>query len=135
MSLRIAIVGSRNCGPAMQRIVEIRDVLRSYGQVVTVVSGGARGIDSLAELVAKQLGFPTRVYPADWNRLGKSAGFQRNEQIVLGCDELHAWWDGESKGTENTISLARVHQKKHFIHDLRKAGCGSECKNPAGSCW
>jgi hypothetical protein len=43
-----------------------------------VVSGGARGADTLAEEWAKAAGLPTTVYHADWGKLGRKAGPIRN---------------------------------------------------------
>lgn len=76
-------------------------------QITEIVSGGARGADAMAESYAKAHGFPCTVYPADWEKHGRKAGFLRNRQIVDHADMVLALWDGESKGTGMTIDLAK----------------------------
>lgn len=78
---------------------------------VTVVSGGARGADTLAERYAHERGYQVRVFPADWNKFGKSAGYRRNRQMHefiaqfpnRGCV---CFWDGNSRGTTHNFDLA-----------------------------
>lgn len=48
----------------------------------TVVHGGARGADSIADLVARELGFEVRCYPADWTKHGRAAGPLRNAEML-----------------------------------------------------
>lgn len=52
--------------------------------VLTVIHGGARGADSLAERWCKEHpnNLWTEVYYADWNVLGKAAGPMRNQQMI-----------------------------------------------------
>jgi hypothetical protein len=69
------------------------------------VSGNARGADSLGEKYAKDEGFDLEIYPAQWKKLGKQAGFRRNEQMAEVADALIAFWDGESHGTKHMIDI------------------------------
>lgn len=80
---------------------------RSYPRVI-VVSGGARGVDTAAQLRATQLRPMTdaEVIPADWAE-GEMAGFNRNVDIVRRAMFLTAFWDGMSAGTVHSIVLAR----------------------------
>lgn len=73
---------------------------------LTIVSGGARGADRLAEELARQLGVPNIVVNADWDKWGKSAGYKRNIEMLYISDAVLAFWDGESKGTKHTIDNA-----------------------------
>jgi len=45
----------------------------------------------------------------------ETLGFIRNQQIVDACDMVLAFWDGKSKGTQHTISLAKAQKKPTFI--------------------
>ena len=72
----------------------------------TIISGGARGADRLGEEYADNDGHPLEVYPADWDRYGKRAGYLRNEEMAKQADTLLAFWDGESKGTKHMIDIA-----------------------------
>jgi len=61
---------------------------------ITLVHGGARGADRIADRIGKELGFEVREYPitkTDWDRLGKKAGPRRNAVMLL---EEHPDKDG-----------------------------------------
>ena len=103
---RVAVVGSRGFSDREKLFADLDRARGEWGDF-EVVSGGARGADSLAEEWALARGLPVRVFPADWNRWGKSAGFRRNRTIVENAEVLIAFWDGESRGTANTIDIAR----------------------------
>lgn len=110
--MRIGIVGSREPTPAMKR--RLRRYVRELDPFVTVVSGGARGIDSYAVLVAEEYGLATEVMPADWANDGRKAGHLRNARLVDSVDLLVAFWDGRSRGTRNAIDHAK-HMVKPFV--------------------
>lgn len=74
--------------------------------VTEVVSGKARGADSLGEQWAKENNIPISAHPADWDTHGKSAGYIRNSEMADYADALLAFWDGKSKGTKHMIDLA-----------------------------
>lgn len=113
-AVRVAIVGSRNFNDTRLVASTMNSVLEKY-RITEVVSGGARGADTLGEQWAKAHGIPTRVFLADWNRYGRSAGFRRNHDIIAGCDMCVAFWDGQSRGTAHSISLARAARKRVLI--------------------
>ena len=99
----VAVVGSRDY-PDWKAV---REYVESLPEGTTVVSGGARGVDSWAERAALACGLDTRIFPADWDQFGKRAGFMRNEMIVECADLVVAFWDGQSKGTLHSINLAK----------------------------
>lgn len=105
--LNVAIVGSREYAD-MEQVVAF---VNSLPVGTVVVSGGARGVDSIAEAAAKRRGLETCIFPADWTRYGKAAGIRRNVDIVNKADAIVAFWDGRSRGTEFTIELARAKDK------------------------
>lgn len=79
-----------------------------------IISGGARGADCLAIHYAREHNVPYTVFPAQWDKYGKSAGFIRNNQMAKFALEnsqdkpvLIAFWDGLSSGTKGMIDLAR----------------------------
>lgn len=74
--------------------------------ITSIISGCAKGADSLGEQYAIEKGIPLEKYPANWNKYGKSAGYRRNEQMADVADALIAFWDGESKGTKHMIDIA-----------------------------
>jgi hypothetical protein len=74
---------------------------------ITVVHGGARGLDSTVGVVAHHMGMTVEVHPADWQRDGRAAGFIRNQQMVdLRADLVVGFPLGESRGTRDCIRRA-----------------------------
>jgi len=94
-------------------------------KITEVITGGARGIDTLAFQAAETMGIRTIQFLPDRTKFrGKMIlrAFQtRNEQIVDRCDVLLAVWDGKSRGTENTLSYARKVHKPMFQINLMKS--------------
>jgi len=63
--LKIAVVGSRT----YDKLMQIQDFIRSLdNKAVTIVSGGAKGVDFIAEQAANMYGFKTEIYLPDWNK-------------------------------------------------------------------
>lgn len=90
-------------------------VNQSKFNITTVVSGGARGVDQLGEQWATMNNIPIDIYPANWDKYGKSAGYKRNTIMAINADALIAIWDGESKGTKHMIDLAEKYGLKTFV--------------------
>lgn len=112
--MKLAIVGSRS----YRNYDAFRGIMNAwFGDTkdIEVVSGGAAGVDTLAEKWAIENQYPIRVFPADWETHGKKAGFLRNQDIVNGCDAVVAFWDRCSKGTKHTINLACDAKKPTLI--------------------
>jgi hypothetical protein len=102
--IKIGVVGSRSFNDYKL----VKDTLDPYkGKVWLIVSGGARGADSLGEKWANENWVKTLIHRPDWDKHGKAAGFIRNKQIVDDSDLIIAFWDSLSKGTEHTIRIAR----------------------------
>lgn len=76
------------------------------GYNIVIVSGTARGADSLGERYAKERGYKISRHPADWNTYGRRAGYLRNAEMANVADALIAFWDGKSPGTKSMIKLA-----------------------------
>jgi hypothetical protein len=120
--MKLAIVGSRTFDSfeLLNEVVctfFIDPCLQEY-KVDTVISGGAPGADSIAKrwaLISSPEGIQYTEFPADWIKYGKYAGVRRNQQIVDACDIVLAFWDGKSKGTQDTINKAKKAKKPTFI--------------------
>lgn len=76
---------------------------------ITIVSGKAKGADTLGERYAEERGFKISAHPADWDQYGKSAGFIRNREMAEEANALIAFWDKSSRGTASMIDLANKH--------------------------
>lgn len=85
----------------------VKQVINDSGFYITeVVSGGAKGVDSLAEQWAKEHNINVKHFLPNWGKYGKSAGVIRNQQMVDYANVIIAIWDGKSKGTKWTIDYA-----------------------------
>lgn len=73
---------------------------------IALISGTARGADSLGEQWATERGIEVLRFPANWDTYGKSAGYRRNEEMAKAGNYLIAFWDGQSRGTQHMIGIA-----------------------------
>ena len=81
--------------------------LKSKTHKIVIVSGHARGADTMGERYAQERGFACELHPADWKKHGKAAGPIRNAEMAEVSNALIAFWDGESRGTKSMIDLAK----------------------------
>lgn len=88
--------------------------------ITEVVSGCARGADTLGEMWAKRNGAPLAKFPADWEGLGRKAGHIRNCQMGDYAEALIALWDGESRGTKHMIDYATKKGLKVYVHYVKE---------------
>ncbi len=82
---------------------------------IVIVSGGAKGADALAERYAKEKGYELKVFKADWNLYGKSAGYRRNEQMHRYVSQFEdrgcvCFWNQISKGTTHNFILCEKYK-------------------------
>ena len=73
---------------------------------IVIISGCARGADTLGLRYATENAFDVEKYPAEWGKYGKKAGYMRNVEMAENADALIAFWDGKSKGTKHMIDIA-----------------------------
>ncbi len=76
---------------------------------IVVVSGKASGADKLGERYAEEKGYEIEEHPANWEQNGRAAGPIRNAEMAKASNALIAFWDGESRGTQSMINLAKKH--------------------------
>lgn len=110
--MRTIIAGSRSC-TSYKAIEAAMNVFGHHPSVV--LSGTARGADRLGEEWAKLHGVPIEYYPANWDEYGKAAGLIRNGEMAHNADALVALWDGQSRGTQHMIQVARERGLKVFV--------------------
>lgn len=77
---------------------------------IEIVSGGARGADSLGERYANERGIKIKQFIPEWKNpdgtMNRAAGHIRNRKMGDYADTLVAFWDGQSKGTKGMIDYA-----------------------------
>jgi len=114
--MKTIIAGSR----VINDYLIVREAIKESGFKITeVVSGGARGVDSLGERWAKENNTPVKRFPANWDKHGRGAGPIRNDEMANYAEALIAIWDGKSKGTEDMIKRARGKCLKGYVYELK----------------
>ncbi len=102
--MRLIIAGSR--GFADENL--LWDVMYEWlgnDRPEVVISGTARGADSMGESWAENKGVKVERYPAEWDKYGKSAGYRRNELMARKASHLLVFWDGWSRGAKHMIDI------------------------------
>lgn len=102
--MKLLIVGSRS--------IENFD-LAPYitPDVDTIVSGGAKGIDTLAERFADTHNLSKIIIKPQYELYGKAAPIIRNQEMVKIADKILVIWDGISRGTAFTVNYAKKMNK------------------------
>ena len=72
-----------------------------------IVSGGANGIDKLAEKYADKKRISKLILQPQYELYGRAAPLKRNDLMVNVCNRVLIFWDGKSKGTKHTIDYAK----------------------------
>ena len=100
--MKAAIIGPRNHGLTYEQFdALVRKI--SFKQDTTIVSGGAKGIDSFAEEFARKNNIPTEIYKPDYSTYGRIAPIVRNNLIAESADMCIAFVNDTCKGTLYTI--------------------------------
>lgn len=115
--MKVAVVGSRS----IKDYQTVKNILNNY-EITELISGGAIGIDQLAEQYARLNNIPTTIFPAEWDEYGRAAGMIRNIKIISEADEVIAIWDGDSKGTKNSIDQAKRQNKLLHLYTINDHG-------------
>lgn len=113
--MKAAFVGSRDWPTPHSVEHEVRMLALEHGDDLVIVSGGARGVDTMAQEEAEAIGVETLIFKPDWKRYGRSAGFRRNHDIIDNADLVYAFQKDGSRGTQHSIDLARKQGKKVIV--------------------
>lgn len=116
--MKVVIAGSRNFDTLNAVELVKYATIASKFTITEVVSGHADGIDKAGEEWATSHTFggtPVKIFKADWKKHGKAAGPIRNEEMAKYADAAIIIWDGESKGTLNTIQHFQKMKKPYYL--------------------
>lgn len=120
--MKICICGSR----IIKRYAPIEKALNEFFaehsdlKMTELISGAAKGVDTLAENFALRNGIPIQRYYADWQKFGIGAGFKRNSQMVDISDAVIAIFPLglRTNGTMDTVRKGRVKGILVFILEV-----------------
>ena len=137
IKLKIMIAGSRGYDNYEElktivngviNVLNIKAYLKGIKFIPVVISGKAKGADTLGEKYANEYGYKIKEYPAKWhdldavpckikyNKYGAYnclAGLNRNKDMVKTSDIVFMFHDGESHGTMDDLKLCKEHNKKY----------------------
>ena len=134
--MRLAIIGSRDFVDfKMAEDVFFRhfySIYHIHKQSLEIISGGCpSGGDAIGKALALKYKLNYIEFPAKWedltlkpciikkNSAGREynalAGFNRNRDIIENCDFVLAFWQNQSKGTANSLKIAKGLKKPTMI--------------------
>lgn len=117
----LLIFGGRDFDDEASCALELQHASENWGltpENTIVVEGGASGADAVGKSIAQELGFTVHTMKADWKDMSPPcrvktnshgeynalAGFKRNSEMIDLATHAIGFWDGESKGTYDSIS-------------------------------
>lgn len=125
---RLIVAGSRNFSnyESVKTVLDKMIAEKRKTHRIVIVSGAARGPDTLGRAYAIENGFFIEVHEAEWDSVGRSAGFRRNEEMGKVSDALLAFWDKKSTGTKHMIEWMYKNNKAVRIAEV---DCIFQCVN------
>lgn len=119
--MKCIIAGSRTLTNTHFILSIIEALIQEHSlQITEVVSGTAKGVDSIGEEWAKKNNIPIKPFKPDWEILGKKAGIIRNERMAEYGEALLAIVDlrGPSTGTRHMIEAAKARNLPVYVKYL-----------------
>ncbi len=98
--MKLLVAGSRN-------IDNINLELYIPKETTLIISGGAAGVDTIAEEYADKHRISKLILRPRYDLYRRNAPLKRNNEMVDICDQVLIFWDGVSKGTKHTIDYAK----------------------------
>jgi predicted Rossmann fold nucleotide-binding protein DprA/Smf involved in DNA uptake len=121
--MRLAVCGSRTITEAAiveSAIYEAIEMYASQDESVVIVSGGAKGVDTLAQKWAKDHKADFILFKP-YHMIDPSAEyspkffFARNKQIADNADVVVILWDGQSNGTKHMLDYCKKRKKTYML--------------------
>lgn len=106
--MKLCVCGSRNLKEDFDLEYLHSIIIDKFGSSVTeIVSGCAKGADTVGELYAAKYNLILTKFPARWSEFGRKAGILRNIEMSDYSNYILALWDGISRGTKHNILYSR----------------------------
>lgn len=112
--MKLAIIGSR--GITDINIKDYIDKIDNSDEITEIISGGAKGIDTLAEEYADKLKLSKHIIRPRYKKFGKAATIHRNKDIINSADIVLVFWDNCSKGTKSSIDYMIKNNINHIVY-------------------
>lgn len=118
----IAIIGSRDFNDFNILEKVLLEITSIEGLPKSIVSGGAKGADTLGFDWAKKNSIDTILFEPKYKDFPKKvrkwmAPKERNTTIVENSDLIVAFWDMSSTGTKDTIDKSVKNNKKVYLYN------------------
>lgn len=105
--MKILVCGGRDYNDQEKLYSELDKIVHAQSGLCTIISGCAKGADTLAIWYARDSSLPCEEYPADWKQYGRAAGHIRNQQMLdEGQPDLVVAFPG-GRGTANMIERSK----------------------------
>lgn len=111
--MKLLIAGSRS-------ITQVDLSLYVPAETELIISGGAKGVDSIAEEFADSHKISKLILRPEYQKYKRAAPLIRNEKMIDICDKILVFWDGKSRGTKYTIDYAKKNKKQIEIVIIAK---------------
>lgn len=121
---KVIIAGSRefdNYDMLKEKCDKILSRKVNEGEEIVIVSGTAKGADTLGEKYAEERGYKIERYPANWDKYGKRAGYLRNKKMAEVSNACIVFLSSkaENKGSKMMISIAT--EEKLLIRIIKES--------------
>lgn len=113
--MKLAIIGSRSFTDFSLAEYYFLRYYNQYQKDLEIVSGGAIGADSLAKRLAEKYKLRLTEHLPDYAKYSNLAPLIRNQLIVNDAEEIICFWDGESRGSKDSLVKAKKQLKPTFI--------------------
>jgi hypothetical protein len=107
MEFKVIIAGGRDFHSFPILRIHMDHLLKEKAKTckITIISGGARGADTLGEKYAQLRHYKVIKMKADWKKHRRSAGFVRNKDMLDLASGVVCFWNKRSKGTKHMIDI------------------------------
>ncbi len=113
--MKVAIIGSRGI-----KSLNLKNILTP--DVTEIISGGAKGVDTIARNYALQNNIKLTEFLPDYDKYDKKAPLIRNITIIENADKVLAFWDGKSRGTKFVIDNCHKRDIPVFVFTVNENG-------------
>ena len=109
---RVIIAGGRDFDDYEYMSTKLNELFKDQNmfnnKAIKVISGMAKGADTLGIRYADEHKLTKILFPANWKVYPRIAGFLRNYDMLSIATHLITFWDGESSGTKHMIEIAQM---------------------------